>query len=123
MEKAIIKKDGAGIICNADIAKNFWERFRGLMFAQSIPDSYGLLIKPCRQIHMMNMKFPLDVIYLSDDGTVVDIDEDIHPWKIGHTVKESACVIEVNSGTCARRGICVGDRLSVENTSRNEGEQ
>lgn len=123
MEKAIIKKDGAVIVRNADIATGFWERFRGLMFAQSIPDSYGLLIRPCRQIHMMNMKFPLDIIYLSDDGTVVSIDEDMHPWQIGRTVKESACVVEVNSGTCARCGISVGDRLNVENTLRNEGEQ
>ncbi len=123
MEKATVKKDGAVIIRNVDVASGFWERFRGLMFAQSIPDSYGLLIKPCSQIHMMNMKFPLDIIYLSDDGTVINIDEDMQPWKIGHTVKNSACVIEVNSGTCARREICIGDRLDIENTERNEGAQ
>lgn len=123
MEKATVKKDGAVIIRNVDVASGFWERFRGLMFAQSIPDSYGLLIKPCSQIHMMNMKFPLDIIYLSDDGTVVNIDEDIQPWKIGKTVKNSSCVIEVNSGTCARCAINVGDTLTVENTVRNEGTQ
>lgn len=123
MEKAIVKKNDAILIRNVDVTSGFAERFRGLMFAQSIPDNYGLLIKPCNQIHMFNMKFPLDVIYLSEDNAVVHIDEDIRPWKIGHTVKNAVGVIEVNSGTCARCGIGVGDRLTVENIGRNEGEQ
>ena len=115
MEKAVIKKDEAVLIRSAEIASGFWERFRGLMFAQSIPDNYGLLIKPCNQIHMLNMKFPLDIIYLSKDGTIVQIDENMRPWTIGRTVKNAASVVEVNAGTCARCGIAVGDLLTVEN--------
>jgi len=123
MEKAIVKKDGAVLIRNVDVTSGFVERFRGLMFAQSIPDNYGLLIKPCKQIHMLNMKFPLDIIYLSDDNSVVQIDEDMRPWEIGKTVKKAVSVIEVNAGTCARCGISTGDKLTVEKIGRNEGEQ
>lgn len=113
MKKAVIKKGSAVLFDNVDVATGFWERFRGLMNVQSIPDGYGLMIKPCRQIHMFNMKFPLDVIYLSEDNTIIHIDEDIHPWKVGKTVKDASCVVEVNSGTCARCDICTGDRLTV----------
>lgn len=63
---------------------------------------------------MMNMKFPLDVIYLSEDNTVLHIDENIRPWKIGKTVKQAVCVVEVNAGTCARLGLETGDRLTIE---------
>lgn len=122
MEKAIVKKNDSIVIRNVDIASGFWERFRGLMFAQSIPDNYGLLIKPCRQIHMFNMNFPLDVIYLSEDNTVVHIDENIRPWAIGRTVKESRSVIEVNAGTCARCDLSPGDRLTVETVAGIGGE-
>lgn len=121
MTKAVIKKNGAVIIRNVDVASGFWERFRGLMFAQSIPDNYGLLIKPCNQIHMLNMKFPLDIIYLSEDNTVVSIDENMRPWTIGKTVKAAAGVIEVNAGTCARCGISTGDCFIVENAGQSEG--
>ena len=122
MKKAIAKKDGLVVIRNVDVADGFWERFRGLMFAQSIPDNYGLHIKPCNQIHMMNMKFPLDIIYLSADGEIVHIDENMRPWKIGKTIKKAASVVEVNAGTCACCGINVGDRLTVENIGQSEGE-
>lgn len=115
MEKAILRKGDAVLIPDMDVTESFLERFQGLMFTQSIPDSYGLLIRPCNQIHMMNMKFPLDVIYLSEDGTILHIDEDIHPWKIGKTVKKAVGVVEVNSGTCARLGLETGDKLTIEN--------
>ncbi|MBR5619188.1 MAG: DUF192 domain-containing protein, partial [Clostridia bacterium] len=105
----------AVLIPDLAVTTNFFERFRGLMFKQSIPDSYGLLIRPCNQIHMMNMMFPLDVIYLSGDGTVLHMDENIRPWKIGKTVKHAVGVVEVNAGTCARLGIETGDKLTIEN--------
>lgn len=114
MEKAILRKGDAVLIPNLDVTASFLERLRGLMFAQSIPDGYGLMIRPCKQIHMMNMKFPLDVIYLSEDGTVLHIDEDIRPWKIGKTVKQAVGVVEVNAGTCARLGLDTGDKLTIE---------
>lgn len=114
MEKAVVKKEGLIVIRNADIASGFFERLRGLMFAQSIPDNYGLVIRPCDQIHMFHMKFPLDVIYLSADGTVLRVDENMRPWSVGKRVGKAAGVIEVNAGICARNGIAVGDVLTVE---------
>lgn len=114
MEKAMLRKGDAVLIPNVDITVSFLERFKGLMFTESIPDGYGLLIRPCNQIHMMNMKFPLDVIYLAEDGTVLRIDEDIRPWKFGKLVKKAVGVVEVNAGTCARLGLEPGDRLTVD---------
>ncbi len=116
MEKAMLRKEDAVLIPDVDVTASFLERFRGLMFTQSIPDGYGLLIRPCNQIHMMNMKFPLDVIYLSEDGTVLHIDENIRPWQIGKTVKHAVGVVEINAGTCARLGIETGDKLTIEKT-------
>lgn len=115
MKKAKLRKGDAILIPDVEITASFFERFRGLMFTQSIPDSYGLLIRPCNQIHMMNMKFPLDVIYLSGDGTVLHIDENIRPWKIGKTVKQAVGVLEINAGSCARLGLETGDKLTIEN--------
>lgn len=114
MEKALLKKGDAVLIPDMDITTSFFERFRGLMFKRSIPDGYGLLIRPCNQIHMMNMNFPLDVIYLSEENTVLHIDERIQPWKIGKTVKRAVCVVEVNAGTCAGIGLESGDCLTIE---------
>ncbi len=114
MEKAILRKGDLMLIPDLDVTASFLERFRGLMFTSSIPDSYGLFIRPCNQIHMMNMKFPLDVIYLDEDGTILHMDENIQPWRIGKTVRQAAGVVEVNAGTCARLGLETGDKLTIE---------
>lgn len=121
MKKCRILRNGGVLIRRADMTENFFERFRGLMFANSIPDSYGLVISPCRQIHMFNMKFPLDVIYLSEENRVVDVDENMQPWTVGKTVKAAARVLEVNAGTCARCEICPGDVFEIEPVEASEG--
>ena len=120
MKKCRIYRNGAALIRRADMTENFFERFRGLMFADSIPDAYGLVISPCRQIHMFNMKFPLDIIYLSPDNRVVAIDENMRPWSVGKTVKTAARVLEVNAGTCARCGISPGDVFEIELIAASE---
>ena len=121
MKKCRIIRNGLVLIRRADLTENFFERFRGLMFADSIPDAYGLVISPCRQIHMFNMKFPLDVIYLSADNKVVAVDENMRPWSVGKTVKTAAKVLEVNVGTCARCGIMPGDTFEIEPITADEG--
>lgn len=114
MKKATVLRNGDVLIPHIDITCTFWERFCGLMFRRSIADGYGLLIKPCNQIHMFNMKFPLDIIYLSVDNTVVHIDRDIKPWQIGKLIKDAAGVIEVNTGTCERLHISTGDFFDIK---------
>jgi len=113
MKKTQVKMNGAVVIPGLEIADSFITRFNGLMFRKSIPDDYGLLISPCNQIHMFNMRFPLDIIYLSEDNTVLHIDENIQPWKVGRTVKKAVCVIEVNAFFCRNKEIGIGDTLVI----------
>ncbi len=114
MKKAVIKKNGTVITGNAEVADSFFRRFMGLMFRKSIPSDYALHIIPCNQIHMLNMRFAIDVIYLDKSGKVVKIESDVKPNKICKTVKNAASVIEMNS-LCARRlGLCEGDIIEIQ---------
>lgn len=113
MKKAVILKNGKIITENAETAYSFWRRFKGLMFRKSIDDDYALHIKPCNQIHMLNMKFAIDVIYLSDSGEVIKIDENVKPGTVCKTVKNAKSVIEVNSSAAAKFGISEGDMLEI----------
>ena len=113
MRKAKILKNGLVITENARIADSFFSRFIGLMFRKSIPADYALHIKPCNQIHMLNMRFAIDVVYLSADGRVVRIDENVQPNKICKTVREAKSVIEMNSFAARKSGITEGDILEI----------
>lgn len=113
MKKAKLIKNGEVITENARIADNFFSRFRGLMFKKSIPADYALHIKPCNQIHMLNMRFAIDVVYLSKEGRAVKIDENVQPNKICKTVREAKSVIEMNSFAAGKFGITEGDILEI----------
>lgn len=113
MKRALIKKNGKVITANAEIADSFFRRFMGLMFRKSIADDYALYITPCNQIHMLNMRFAIDAVYLDSSGKVVKIDRNIEPGKICKTVKNAKSVIEVNACAVSEFGICEGDFLEI----------
>lgn len=114
MKKALIIRNKKIITDNAEIADSFFSRFRGLMFRKSVEDDYALHIKPCNQIHTFSMRFAIDVIYLSKDGTVVEIHENVKPNKICKAVKNAESVIEINASMSSKLGIFKGDVLEIQ---------
>lgn len=90
------------------VANNFISRFVGLMGKKSIENNEGLLLMKCPSIHCFFMKFPIDVVYLSKDMTVLHI-ETIKPWKIGKGAKKTSHVLELAEGTS--QGVSIGDKL------------
>ncbi len=113
MKKIRILKKDIVITDNANLADTFLTRFRGLMFRKTIADNYALYITPCNQIHMLNMKFAIDVVYLDKSGSVIKIDIDVQPGKICKTVKNAKSVIELKNGSASRLGIKNGDKIII----------
>jgi uncharacterized protein len=68
------------------------------------------------------MKFPIDVLYLDNEKTIVGIEEKLQPGKIGKKVKGARTVIELPEGQISRTGTKVGQivqsrtKNSVENS-------
>ncbi len=113
MKKIKISKNNIVITDNADIADTFLTRFRGLMFRKNIADDYALCITPCNQIHMLNMKFSIDVVYLDEYGTVIKTDINVQPGTICRTVKNAKSVIELKSFSASKLGIQNGDTIKI----------
>lgn len=113
MKKAKITKNGETVTANAEVADNFFTRFRGLMFRKPVDGDYALHITPCNQVHMFNMRFALDVVYLSATGEVVEIHENVRPNKVCKTVKNAKSVLELRAESASALGIKRGDVLQV----------
>lgn len=113
MKKAKIIKNGTTVTENAEIADSFFGRFRGLMFRKSVDADYALHIMPCNQVHMFNMRFALDVVYLSETGEVVEIHENVKPNKVCKAVRNAKSVLEMRATSASVLGIAKGDVLEV----------
>jgi uncharacterized membrane protein (UPF0127 family) len=67
---------------------------------------------------MFFMKFPIDVAFVSRDGTILKIRDRIRPWRMTASLKAFAA-IELAAGALTQRETRVGDRLMV--TASGEG--
>jgi uncharacterized membrane protein (UPF0127 family) len=80
-------------------ARTFLQRFQGLQFAKPLDSRTGLLLRNCKSIHTMWMRFAIDVFFISNEMTVLEIHRNVKPWRfVVPKSKGVSHVIEITSG-------------------------
>lgn len=105
--------DGNVLATTVEYAETMLEQSRGLMFRSSVPDDYGLVFPfdgiGRRLIHMLFVRFPIDVVWLADDE--VTRASTFRPWRsLGYAKADT--VLELPAG--AASGVSAGDTVVVE---------
>lgn len=106
-----------------EIADTESKRQLGLMSRQSMPENQGMLFvfekEETQSFWMKNMKFPLDIIWISEDKRIVDIKSNVLPCRDSceSIVPQAKAkyVLEVNAGFVERNKIRIGDEVSFRN--------
>jgi len=62
------------------------------------------------------MRFSIDVLFLDHEGTIIQIVEDLCPWRTA-TSMFAHTAVALASGSVRWRDIIVGDRLSIGRSS------
>jgi len=107
-------------VCVSELADGPLLRMRGLIGRRGLPAGEGMLLTPAPGIHTGFMRFPIDALFLDRDLRVLDIVEQLRPWRVASKRKARA-VLELSAGECARRGVEVGDRLELRDREPVEG--
>jgi hypothetical protein len=90
-----------------EIADSHYERIKGLMFKESLDENKGMLFvfdKSYRHgIWMKNMNISLDIIWLDENLSIIEIKENAQPCnsnncEIYYPEKDALYVLEINSG-------------------------
>ncbi|MBC9785313.1 DUF192 domain-containing protein [Heliobacterium chlorum] len=87
------------------------ERQKGLLGEWALPPERGLLLTPCSQIHTVGMAFPIDVIYLTSEGYILDMDIQMVPGKWGRLREGCDHCLELSAGRARALGLLPGMRL------------
>src|SRR5258706_9178470 len=103
------------------VAETHWSRLRGLLgvSADDFGNGRGLWIRPCRGVHTLAMRFPIDVVYLDRAGTVVHVEHNLQPWRFSPVRMQAASILELPSHTVARTGTALGDRTEIKMRETN----
>ena len=97
------------------IADTHWTRLRGLVGTSfdDFRNSFGLWIRPCRGVHTLAMRFPIDVVYLDRSLTVIHIEKNLRPWRFAPVRLQAASVLELPCQTVTGTGTALGDKIEI----------
>ena len=128
----VLKTDRGDHAYTVEIAEDPGEKARGLMFRRDLPKDRGMIFlydppQPT-SMWMRNTAIPLDMIFITEQGTVLRIEANTEPFStdIINSGGETVAVLELNAGEAAKVGLKPGDRvvfpgLGTEKTLESEG--
>ena len=89
------------------------KRMTGLLNRTSFGPGEALLITPCQSIHMLFMKFAIDVIFVDHQGKVVGACPNVRPFRLSPLFLKAHSAIEVPAGTIASSQTQIGDNIQI----------
>ena len=99
---------------NVTLADTFVSRLVGLLKHKKLEDGEGLLINRCKQVHTFGMKFSIDALFLSRDGEILHIEDDIRPGRVSRHIKKAHQVLELKAGTVKENNIKPHNSVTFE---------
>lgn len=111
--RQIVNFSRANSVCEYGvIADRPLRRMRGLMGRRGLGHGEGLMLRPAPAIHTGFMRFPIDVVFLTNELEVLQVVEGLKPWRMSGN-REARAVLELAAGECERRGVKPGHRFGL----------
>ena len=108
-----VSRSGDSLGTEVELADSAWLRLRGLLGRKSLPVGGGMRFEPASSLHMMFMRFAIDVVYVDRDERVLKVVSDFKPWRFS-AARGARSAYELPAGTIATIDITVGDRLVLQ---------
>lgn len=86
----------------------------GLLGERKLSSGDGLLIVPSQGVHTVGMLFPIDVVVLDNDWTVLALRPRMRQFRMTRVFWSAAAVLELPSGMLDASSTAVGDTLSFD---------
>ena len=99
------------VLAATEVAASRRDRRRGLRGRDRLEGA--LVLRPCRNVHSVGMRFTIDVAFCDGDGVVLRTCC-LRPWRMSPFVLRAAFAIEAPSGAFERWSLRVGDKVEVK---------
>ncbi len=111
---SLVTGDGRAVSADVEVADTYVRKAVGLMFRKSF--SGALVFDMGREtydgIHMLFVRFPIDVVFLDSERRIVDLKVNLRPW-LGTAFPKSRFryAIELPAGAVVKFRLKIGDKL------------
>ena len=112
--KALNKTRSVVLADSLEWAGSSETRRKGLLGRTAFKRGEGIYIVPTQWIHMIGMKFPIDVAFLDGNGKVLAIHHGLKPNRFSKLVLRADGALELPEGTLAETGTEKGDLVAFE---------
>lgn len=109
--KALNTRNRKILADDVELAVRVTERMKGLLGRTQFIKGKSLWIKPCKSIHTIGMRFPIDIIFLDRNNIIINIKHHFLPNRMSTLFLNSASVLELPSGTLMTTDTRVGDQI------------
>ena len=118
-ELSLLKASNDSVIktINIEIADDDYQTETGLMYRYSMEDNQGMLFvfpdSQYRYFYMRNTEIPLDIIYINENKTVINIHKNAKPKDETSLPSEGPAkyVLEINAGLSTQWDLEKGDKI------------
>lgn len=124
--RLVREDDGAVVAEELVLGDSFLARLLGLMGRRALRAGEALYLEPCASIHMLFMRFRIDVLFVGPRERVaagpaqplfrtevLKVCPDVLPWLGIAGCLGASAAIELEAGRAAAAGLRAGDRLAV----------
>jgi len=110
---AIVNRTRDSVLASAvRVADQWWQRARGFLGRPEPKNGEGLLLNPCRAVHMIGMQYGLDVVFLDRQGRVLALYPRLGPGRRSSWHARARYAIELPAGTIHDSGTQVDDLIA-----------
>jgi len=108
--KLVTANDGRILLTKVYKTTTLFDRLRGMLGRSEPRPEQAMVITPCNSVHMLFMRYALDIIFLDAKGTVLSLRTPLLPWKMAADMRAKQ-VVELRSGMLETLAITPGMTL------------
>jgi uncharacterized protein len=117
--RAINQTRGTVLCARLEDAGGLAGQSRGLLGRDRLEPDQGMLfirgrLEPFMCMHMLFMRFAIDVVFLDRDSRVVRISAQLKPWRISPLVFRARRALELSPGAVTRSATVIGDLIRLD---------
>ena len=95
-------------------ADTFFTRIKGLLGKKEFKKGQALILKSCNSIHTFFMRFPIDVLFVDKNSTVIKAIYPLKPFRLTGIYFNATFAIELPVNTIQSTLTFEGDKLFLE---------